>query len=68
MQPIAIDGDYADQNPPVIDTWHTMAFGKVRSKLHHFIFAQPIKIAHIAPQFRGDESRRHVVFNQLNGF
>jgi hypothetical protein len=53
-QPIAIGEYYATQNAPVIHARLAMDLRKERLKLHHLIFAQPVKIAHRTPPCSGD--------------
>jgi hypothetical protein len=41
-------------NTSIIYACSTPAFWKIQLELHHLIFIQPIKIAHIIPQYFGE--------------
>jgi hypothetical protein len=48
-QPIAIDENYAAQDPQIINSWLPMALWKERSKSLHLLVGQPEKVAHDHP-------------------
>jgi hypothetical protein len=51
----------------IIHAWSAMALRKERSQPRHFVFAQPIKIAHSAPKVREHESCSASGLKKING-
>jgi hypothetical protein len=49
-QAIAIDEDYAAQNPPIINPGLAMALRQKRPQQLHFLVGQPEKVAHHHPR------------------
>jgi len=63
-QTIAIDENYATQNPSIINPGLAMALGEKRFQAFNLRLGQPIKIAHRSGLLAEPESRQR---NEING-